>query len=195
METATVERRTLKLSELRVDGTNESPKIVGHAAVFDDVADRGFFREVIRAGAFARTLREGADVRALVDHDSSKILGRRSAGTLHVQEDKRGLFIEIAPPNTATGRDTVESIHRGDITGMSFGFVAKEERWSDRNKPQPLRELLDVDIDDVSVATFPAYVNTDVALRSLNAGKEERLPPQNTTQKNENRLALEEVSA
>jgi phage head maturation protease len=55
--------------------------LAGYAAVFNSEADiGGYFREVIAPGAFADTLKE-ADVRALVDHDSGRLIGRKSNGT------------------------------------------------------------------------------------------------------------------
>jgi len=160
------EVRYLKAAELRVEGDSE-PVITGYAAVFDsDSLDLGGFVERIKEGAFARTLKEGADVRALVDHDASKIIGRNKAGTLELKEDKHGLHVRIKPPDTTSGRDIVTSIRRGDVDGMSFGFVANEYRWKDDVTPV-VRTLLDVDLFDVSVVTYPAYPDTSVAVRSL----------------------------
>jgi HK97 family phage prohead protease len=46
-----------------------------------------------------------------------------------LREDASGLYCEISPPDTTTGHDTVESIRRGDLDGMSFGFGAVDESW------------------------------------------------------------------
>lgn len=162
-----IERRVLKGGlELRQEG-EPKPTIMGYAAVFDSLSeDLGGFRERIKVGAFTRTIREGADVRALVDHDPSKILGRNTAGTLRLKPNAKGLLSEIDPPDTTAGRDIVESIKRGDVSGMSFGFMVRSDEWH-MEDGVPIRELLDVDLFDVSVVTFPAYPETDVAVRSL----------------------------
>ena len=117
-----------------------------------------------------------AQFRALVDHDPSKILGRVKSGTLELVEDKRGLRVKINPPDTQVGRDIVESIRRGDVDQMSFAFVTREDKWeSDEEGNTILRELLDVDLFDVSPVTFPAYPDTTVAVRSMGEFKRDLL--------------------
>jgi uncharacterized protein len=116
-------------------------------------------------------LREGLDVRALVDHDTSKVIGRTKAGTLTLAKDARGLLVEVLPPDTTVGRDTVESVRRGDVTGMSFRFRVVRpggERFETRGGIMT-RIISDMVISEVSVTTFPAYTATDVevARRSL----------------------------
>lgn len=160
-----LERRSLPVRELRVE--EEDGKIAGYASVFDEETDiGGMFREVVRPGAFARAIKEKQDVRALWNHDSNHILGRTKSGTLTLEEDKRGLWIEIDPPNTQAGHDLMESIKRGDVDQMSFAFIATEETWTDRKDEATLRELKDVDLFDISAVTYPAYEGTSVGLRS-----------------------------
>ena len=159
----------LSVSEIRMDSQEDGsePKIVGYAAKFNSLShDLGGFREKIEPGAFSRALSEGQDVRALVDHDPGKIIGRSTSGTLRMLEDDHGLRVEIDPANTTAGRDIMESITRGDVTGMSFGFTVKDEDWQIVDG-ENIRTLRDMDLFDVSVVTFPAYASTEVALRSL----------------------------
>jgi len=169
MATIETERRVLNgQSELRVKRADDgSATIIGHAAVFDSLSeDLGGFRETVKRGAFRESIAGGADVRALVDHDSSKILGRSSAGTLRVKEDRRGLSVEIDVPDTSVGRDITTSIERGDVSGMSFQFRTIEDKWNTVDG-EDRRELVKAELIDVSPVTFPAYSATDVALRSL----------------------------
>lgn len=167
-----LERRSFPFTEVRINGgeADSSPKIIGYAAVFNKLSeDLGGFRELIAPGAFKKTIQE-ADVRALVDHDPSRILGRTKSGTLGLSEDETGLLAEIEPPNTTVGRDILESLKRGDVSGMSFGFRTIKDRWK-TNNGQNIRTLLEVALYDVSIVTYPAYPDTSVAMRSaFNAG-------------------------
>ena len=159
-----IERRYMP-SELRVEG-DESPKIRGYAAVFGELSENlGGFREKISAGAFAKSL--DADVRALWNHDPGVVLGRTKSGTLRLEEDERGLFVEIDPPTEA--RSYIESIQRGDVDQMSFGFRVPKggDEWDHSDPDSPVRTLLRVDLFDVSPVTFPAYPQTSVAIRSV----------------------------
>ena len=151
-----------------VDNESELPTIVGYASVFDSESrDLGQFKEIIKPGAFDRALVEEHDVRALVDHDPKMILGRSKSGTLRMLVDEVGLRVEIDPPDTSVGRDTIESIRRGDLDSMSFGFVVRNDHWREE-EGQAIREINDLDLFDVSVVSFPAYEDTSVAVRRFN---------------------------
>lgn len=172
MEKPTLERRGCAPCELRAVAADGGPrKLNGYAAVFDQLSDDlGGFRERIAPGAFARALQDGADVRALIDHESSKIIGRSKSGTLRMQETSIGLAVEIDLPDTQIARDLSTMVDRGDISQMSFGFYTRNDQWT-KIEDKWVRTLLDVDLFDVSVVTFPAYPQTEVALRGLTAVK------------------------
>lgn len=155
-------RATLGL-ELRQD-SGEPLKIRGYAAVFNELSEGLWFRERILPGAFNSSLKN--DVRALVGHDSTQILGRTKSKTLTLRADDKGLYVEIQPPDTALGHDTVESVKRGDLDQMSIGFYTVTDQWKTEDKEQ-VRELVDVDLFDVSVVAFPAYKQTSASVRSL----------------------------
>ena len=161
-----IERRAV-VSEIRVDrAEGKKPRIVGHAAVFDKKSeDLGGWREIVKPGAFSKTLKEGADVRALWNHDTNHVLGRTKSGTLHLEEDKRGLSVEIDPPEATWVADLMRSIERGDVDQMSFGFRAVKTTWDDTNPKEPIRELNEVKLFDVSPVTYPAYPQTSVSVR------------------------------
>jgi len=171
------ERRTLQ-SEFRVERREDGKKLIrGHAAVFNVETDLGWFRERIAPGAFRESI-ETDDVRALFNHDSNFVLGRNKAGTLVMREDERGLYVEIDPPDTQAARDLVTSIERGDISQMSFGFQTIKESWeSGENEKKDLRTLEKVKLWDVSPVTFPAYTDTDVAVRSHDCWSQSQAKP------------------
>lgn len=156
---------------------SEDKRIRGYAIVFGVKSlDLGGFREVIRPSAVDRTLREGLDVRAYIDHDSGKVLGRTSAGTLRLHKDGHGLRVEISPPNTTMAKDLMVSIKRGDISGMSFRFRALDDEWH-MEDGEPVREVIDSIIGEVSVVAEPAYEDTSVAVRSLREFQATIIPP------------------
>jgi hypothetical protein len=163
-----VERRMIDAAELRLDGDGDTRTIRGYAAVFDAQSLPIFgFREVIRKGAFKKTIRE-SDIRALWNHDPNFVLGRKSARTLRLEEDEKGLMTRIFPPNAAWARDLMESIERGDVSQMSFGFRAVKEKWNAAGEDGlPVRELMEAQLFDVSPVTFPAYPQTEVHVRAV----------------------------
>jgi len=165
-----VEKRAFSC-QLELRGSDQGTTIEGYAAVFDSLSeDLGNFREIIAAGSFKRTLKAGADVRALVDHDPSKILGRNKAGTLTLREDDHGLKVRIKPPDTTAGRDVVESLRRGDLDQMSFAFSVVSDSWQTIDGEE-VRTITDVDLHDVSVVAYGAYTDTTVAVRSLDKAR------------------------
>jgi len=141
--------------------------MVGHAAVFNVETDiGGVFSEMIAEGAFDRAIKEAHDVRALYNHDISLVLGRTKSGTLSISIDARGLLVTIKPPATTFANDLKESMRRQDVDQMSFGFIAIDEEWIfDREGKLDLRIIKDLKLVDVSVVTYPAYIDTDVSLR------------------------------
>jgi HK97 family phage prohead protease len=169
-EGPTHERRSFVLRELRVvdaEGGGKTPLIEGYAAVFGVLSeDLGGFREMVRPGTYKRTI-TAADVRALINHDPSLILGRTLPKTLELAEDIHGLRVKITPPDTSYANDLLVSVRRGDIDQMSFQFTVPEggDEWRIVGD-EITRTLMDVDLYDVALVTFPAYPQTSVHVRS-----------------------------
>lgn len=164
-----LETRTL-IRTPDVRATDNGRTIGGYAAVFNSRANiGGYFEEVIAPGAFDDALMQ--DVRALVDHDTGRVIGRTKAGTLRMKQDDTGLAVEIDLPNTSDGRDLATLIERGDVSGMSFGFVVTKETWDETMEP-PMRTIQALDLREVSVVAFPAYDDTSIAMRSLEKSRE-----------------------
>ncbi len=160
-----LEERSFDLTDVRTEGDGKT--LVGYAAVFNSLsADLGGFKERILPGAFAAALKSGQDIRALVDHDSTKLLGRTSNQTLRIAEDANGLRIEVDLPNTSYANDVRELVKRGDVKGMSFGFrVPKGGERFTKEAGQSVRELRAIDVREVTVTSVPAYGDTSVSLR------------------------------
>ncbi|AMY11295.1 phage prohead protease, HK97 family [Luteitalea pratensis] len=120
-----------------------------------------FVEEVI-PGALAR-LRERRDVKALIGHDPTKVIGSTRSGTLTLIPDAIGLRFELQPPNSPTGHDLIESVRRGDLDGVSFGFRTIADKWLPDTRP-PVRQLLDVDVFELSIVAWPAYREAGVII-------------------------------
>lgn len=161
-----IEKRVFKV-EMR---SNENRTVTGHAAVFNSYSeDFGGWKEVIEPGAFRDAIAV-SDVRALYNHDSNHLLGRTTSSTLKLSEDERGLAYDLSMPKHRD--DLVELIERGDLTQNSFAFRVKNDRWEKRDG-MDVRVIEKVErLYDISLVTYPAYPDTDVAMRSWQAFKE-----------------------
>lgn len=169
-------------------GENQPPLIVGYASVFYDgtpeteyvLFEGGGERwvERIMKGAFDRAAKED-DVRALYNHNPDYLLGRTSAKTAGLSVDGKGLRYWAVQPDTQTGRDVVESIRRGDLTGSSFAFVATEQRWTELKQTDGtelfIREILAVELFDVGPVTYPAYEASTTGIRAAAEPAEARV--------------------
>lgn len=167
-----IERRFFDLQEIRVEAQADLGRVItGHAAVFNKPSEEIFgirgAREVVKPGAFSKTIRT-ADVRALINHEDNLVLGRTTNRTLALEEDEVGLKVRILPPDTTYANDLLHLIRGKYITQMSFGFKVPDggDRVV-RDGSTITRELLEVELFDVSPVTFPAYTATDVQARSL----------------------------
>lgn len=162
-----VEQRNLAAGELRAVMADGKRQLSGYAAVFNKRSvNLGGFFEIIAPGAFADSIASD-DIRALMNHNSDHVLGRTSAGTLRLAEDGTGLAVTLDLPDTAAGRDTFESVRRGDITGMSFGFrvLPEGDEWRYDDRENVIRTLKSVQLIEISPVAFPAYPDTSIAAR------------------------------
>lgn len=142
-------------------------RLTGHAAVFGQETRISDFYEVIDARAFDQVLAAPHDVVLQLEH-AGLPLARTTSGTMTLGTDETGLTVDADPADTTAGRDLRELIRRGDMYSMSFGFAVDGEEWSTRDGGGDLRTITRIGrLYDVSVVTFPAYLGTDVALRSL----------------------------
>jgi len=139
--------------------------IDGYFAVFNSeywLWDTAY--ETIDPGAFS--LEADTDVRALINHDTTLVLGRTTAGTLTLQLDERGLYGSILI--NELDQDAVnayERVKRGDVSQCSFGFDILQESCEHRTDGMTVWHLQRVKLYEVSVCTFPAYEETGVTAR------------------------------
>lgn len=140
------------------------PVIEGYFAVFGseyriapDLVER------IDPGAFH--LDRDTDVRALVNHNTDLVVGRTKAGTLRLEVRQQGLWGSVdVNVNDTDALNAYERVKRGDVSQCSFGFNVLADKW-EHGEPM-VRTLLDVELWEVSLCTFPAYTDTEITARS-----------------------------
>lgn len=150
--------------ETREDGENLS--IEGYFAVFDSVYEIGpGMSESIAPGAFSKTL--SGDIRALINHDTTLVLGRTKANTLELREDNHGLWGHIdVNPNDTDAMNLYERVKRGDVDQCSFGFDILSEETDFRDDGSVHWTIKEVELYEVSPCTFPAYEETNISARA-----------------------------
>jgi len=139
--------------------------IEGYFAVFGRETELwpGAYEE-IAPGAFDETLNN--DIRALINHDTTLVLGRNKAGTLELKADSYGLWGRMKiNPNDTDAVNLYERVKRGDVDQCSFGFNILEEITDWRDDGTVKWTLTKIDLHEVSVCTFPAYEETGVQAR------------------------------
>lgn len=148
----------------REDG--EKLLIEGYFAVFDsnyEIAPG--MSESIRSGAFSDTI--SGDIRALINHDTTLVLGRTKANTLELREDSHGLWGHITiNPNDRDAMNLYERVKRGDVDQCSIGFNIRSEDTEISPDGDVHWTITGVDLFEVSCCTFPAYEETNIAARS-----------------------------
>ncbi len=166
MDRATKQTRSLQ-TELttRAEADGQEMYIEGYFAVFGRETELwpGAFEE-IAPGAFDETLSN--DIRALINHDTTLVLGRTKAGTLELKTDNYGLWGRVKiNPNDIDAVNLYERVKRGDVDQCSFGFNITSEETDWRDDGTVKWTITGIDLHEVSVATFPAYKDTGVQAR------------------------------
>ncbi len=157
-------RSTSTQFNTRDDGGNLA--IEGYFAVFDsnyEIAPG--MSESIAPGAFDKTL--SGDIRALINHDTTLVLGRTKANTLQLRTDSHGLWgrIEINREDS-DAMNLYKRVQRGDVDQCSFGFDIISEETDFREDGSIHWTIKEVELYEVSPCTFPAYEETNIAARA-----------------------------
>lgn len=165
------EFRSLEIKGLECrakDGT--AGELTGYAVVYEQLSEElGMFtkfREKIARGAFGDSIQ--GDIRALWSHEEDSVLGRTKSGTLRLKDDEIGINFSLDLPDNTLGRDAFVTISRGDVTGMSFGFMVVEDEWViSADGTSAVRSIKSAQLFEISPVAFPAYSQTVVDTRDL----------------------------
>lgn len=146
-----------------------NPIIEGYFAVFNtetELWDGAF--EKIAPTAFDSSI--AGDIRALINHDTTLVIGRTTNGTLELKVDSRGLWGRIKiNPKDSDAMNIHARVERGDVTQCSFGFYIRSEETDLRPDGTIVWTLTDVELFEVSCCTFPAYKETSIQARKRDA--------------------------
>jgi HK97 family phage prohead protease len=162
--------RSAQFNDLTVSDLDDGGfRFEGHAAVFGDITDLGEFTESIERGAFRKVLTSAPNIPLLVEHDPTKLLATTRAQTLRLAEDTKGLRVEADVADTSLGRDVRALVKRGDLYGMSFGFVSGRGNHKVSRRDGKIHRSLTgfKKILDVCATWDPAYRNAEAQFRSL----------------------------
>ena len=135
----------------KAETVEESGVFTGYGSVFD-VLDS--YKEIVVRGAFAETMAahkaKGTMPAMLWQHRSGEPMGVY----LEMDEDAVGLRVrgQIAM-KTQRGAEAYELLKMGAISGLSIGFVPREEAY---DKVTGITTLKKVDLWELSLVTFPA---------------------------------------
>lgn len=161
-----LEYRAYDMVDVAVD--KDKRIIQGRAVVYNSMSNElrtttgDKFKEVILRGALSDSM-EKNDILAFREHNPEMLLGRKSAGTLSLEDREDGLYVKINVPETSYGNDTLISAERGDLKGFSFGFNGPKARSYVKNGDK-IREISALNLREVSVVASPAYPETSLTV-------------------------------
>lgn len=159
-------RSTMTDVVTRDAGTDELI-IEGYFVVFDSptMLWEGAYEE-IKKEAFGDIT--DLDVRALINHDTSLVLGRTKSGTLSLRVDDKGLLGTIqVNDKDSDAMNMYYRVQRGDVNQCSFGFNILEEDTTYGEDGSVKWVIKKLELYEVSVCTFPAYADTGVQARQV----------------------------
>ena len=157
-----MKQQTYLASEIRILTRGKQRRIVGSIPYNSQSRDLNGFVEVLKPGCFAESLkRSDPPIVAFWNHNADQILGSTANRTLMLKDTPTALRFEILPPETSYSQDAISLISSGTVSGCSFSFNVRREKWN-----KELREVILADLFEVSPCTRPAYPKTSVDVRS-----------------------------
>lgn len=157
---------------------NHGNILEGIPILYDSETDiGGMWKEIIDRGALDEA--DLKDVRFLVNHDIDSIPLARSRNNnenstmqMKVEEDGLHIRVDLDTEGNPRAKELYSAVKRQDISGMSFMFTVRSDKWEDLDSDYPTRHILQLDkIFEVSACTFPAYESSSINARSVETGK------------------------
>jgi len=144
----------MKMSDLdfqfEIKGIDEdSGMFKGRASVFN-ILDS--YMDKVKRGAFAESLRERGSkgIRMLWHHNRAQPIGVWTS----IKETTKALEVEGSLAlGVQMGREAYELLKMGAVDGLSIGFSTRKSQIDEETG---IRTLMDIDLREVSLVTFPA---------------------------------------
>lgn len=154
--------------ETRTEENSNERIISGYINKFNSRSQyMGFYEEVAK-GAFDKTLADGHNIYAMYNHNSDMILGSTRSGSLRLNVDNIGLHFELRiNPNISYASDIAELVKSGDLEGCSFGFWVTDDEWTYTEDKIDLRIIKELELIEVTITPFPAYLDSEASCRSF----------------------------
>lgn len=171
-----IEQRTLAAKMEVRENAEKQAEIFGKAIPFDSpsLPICGDFIEYIAPDAFDESIESNAEIMLLYAHDWSAPLARRSAGRLTLEKREDGIYFRATPPDTTRTQDLLKDIEAGNVKGNSFGFTVEKDEWETDESGRTVRRILRGTLFEISAVVDPAYPDTTLAKRSLDASNAAR---------------------
>ena len=150
----------------------------GIPIVYDSETDiGGMWKEIIDRGALDQA--DLKDVRFLVNHDVDSIPLARSRNNnenstmqMTVEDDGLHIRVDLDTEGNPRAKELYSAVSRQDISGMSFMFSVKDDKWENLDTDYPTRHITSLDrIFEVSAVSWPAYEATVINARSVETGQ------------------------
>ncbi|MHB1255262.1 MAG: HK97 family phage prohead protease [Dethiobacteraceae bacterium] len=131
--------------------------ITGLAEVYRYPFECADHHKIFYPGAFGESLKDSG-IRALWGGESGEVLGRNYARTLRITETERGLWVNIAPPDTPLARFVVDGISRRDIDQLRLNVTVLREHWGIDATGQKRRFILEARVNYVSLRYSARFI-------------------------------------
>lgn len=145
-----LEIKQFAIEELKAD--DEGRTVEGFASVFNNVDS---WKDIVLPGAFEKTLKRKKSLPMLWQHEAGQVIGTWT----ELEERGKGLYVKGTIADTALGLDVHKLLKMGAVTGMSIGYYSKQFEYDTEKN---IRKLIEIDLFEVSLVTFPANERAQV---------------------------------
>ena len=141
-----------KSFNLEIKAVNEDGFFSGYGAVFRNI---DWYNDIILPGAFKATLAKWANKNKLPpvlwNHSTNEPIGVYTK----IIEDEKGLYVEgrLLVNDVPRAKSTHALLKAGAIDGLSIGYKTVKSSY---NEDTDIRELIELDLSEVSIVTAPA---------------------------------------